>query len=174
MFDTIFKRTSYRGLYKDFPVPREDLTLILKAGLAAPSGCNKQSTSLIAIDDKEILKIIGELLNRKNIVSAPALILVLSQKIIANGGRCYYKQDFSAAVQNMLLAICELGYESCWLEGYVADNAESCAKITKLLGAPEDYELSVILPVGMADEELTYANKKSFEERAWFNGFRNS
>ncbi len=174
MLDTIFERTSYRGLYKDFPVPREDLTQILKAGLAAPSGCNLQSTSLIAVDDKELLRAIGELLNSKNVVSAPAIICVLSQQIVGNGGRIYYKQDYAAAVQNMLLAICELGYESCWLEGYIADNAEKCAKIAKLLGVPEGYEISVMLPVGMADEEVKHVNKKSFEDRAWFNGFRNT
>ena len=38
--ETITKRTSYRGKYKQEKVPREDLITILKAGLAAPSGCN--------------------------------------------------------------------------------------------------------------------------------------
>ena len=49
-------RRSYRGKYKNQPVPREDLQKILEAGLAAPSGCNKQTTSLICVDDAEILK----------------------------------------------------------------------------------------------------------------------
>lgn len=31
-------RRSYRGKYKNQPVPREDLQKILEAGLAAPSG----------------------------------------------------------------------------------------------------------------------------------------
>lgn len=49
-------RTSYRGKYKDSPVSREDLTKIMEAGLAAPSGCNQQTTSLIAVDDPKILE----------------------------------------------------------------------------------------------------------------------
>jgi nitroreductase len=49
-------RRSYRGKYKNQPVPREDLQKILEAGLAAPSGCYKQTTSLICVDDAEILK----------------------------------------------------------------------------------------------------------------------
>ncbi len=36
--DTIFSRSSYRGDYKPVPVPRGDLTAIMKAGMAAPSG----------------------------------------------------------------------------------------------------------------------------------------
>ena len=56
VIDAIHTRHSYRGKYKAAPVPREDLITIMKAGLAAPSGCNKQTTSLIAIDDPEVLK----------------------------------------------------------------------------------------------------------------------
>ena len=47
----IHARTSYRGKYLDKPVSREDLRAVMEAGLAAPSGCNKQTTSLIAVDD---------------------------------------------------------------------------------------------------------------------------
>ena len=55
VLDAIINRHSYRGEYKSEPVPREDLITIMKAGLSAPSGCNKQTTSLIAVDDKETL-----------------------------------------------------------------------------------------------------------------------
>ena len=48
---TILARHSYRGKYLPAPVPREHLQMIMEAGLAAPSGCNKQTTSLIAVDD---------------------------------------------------------------------------------------------------------------------------
>ena len=50
VFEAINKRHSYRGKYKPDPIPREDLIKIMQAGLDAPSGCNKQTTSLIAVD----------------------------------------------------------------------------------------------------------------------------
>lgn len=50
----IFSRSSYRGAYACQPVPRADLTLILRAGLSAPSGCNRQTTALIAVDDETL------------------------------------------------------------------------------------------------------------------------
>lgn len=53
--EIINKRHSYRGKFKPTPVPRTDLITIMKAGLAAPSGCNKQTTSLIAVDDPEVM-----------------------------------------------------------------------------------------------------------------------
>lgn len=55
LLDLIHNRHSYRGTYESTPVPREDLIRIMEAGLAAPSGCNKQTTSLIAVDNPEVL-----------------------------------------------------------------------------------------------------------------------
>ena len=72
--ETITKRTSYRGKYKQEKVPREDLITILKAGLAAPSGCNKQTTSLIAVDDEHILKQLLDVISPKVAQTAPAMI----------------------------------------------------------------------------------------------------
>ena len=37
LFEAIFARRSYRGMYKADPVPREDLKKIAEAALAAPS-----------------------------------------------------------------------------------------------------------------------------------------
>ena len=54
--EAIQKRHSYRGKYKPDPVPRADLITIMQAGLTAPSGCNKQTTSLIAVDDPAVMK----------------------------------------------------------------------------------------------------------------------
>lgn len=42
------------------------------------------------------------------------------------------------------------------------------------LNVPKDYELICILPIGYADEETPKVKKKTFEERAWFNGFKKS
>jgi nitroreductase len=40
---------------KPTPAPRKDLITIMQAGLNAPSGCNKQTTSFIAINDAAVL-----------------------------------------------------------------------------------------------------------------------
>jgi hypothetical protein len=51
----------------------------------------------------------------------------------------------------MLLAIVDLGYQSCWYEGHITDTDRICDKI--------------------AESEPSMPRKKAFEERAWFNGF---
>ncbi|MBR6297387.1 MAG: nitroreductase family protein [Treponema sp.] len=170
--DAIKSRRSYRGKYKAEPVPRKDLLAILEAGLSAPSGCNKQTTSLICVDDAETLKKIKSVIEPPVCETAPALICVLSQNINAYRDRCFAVQDYSAAIQNMLLAIVELGYQSCWYEGHITDEDRICDRIAEILNVPEDYNLVCILPVGKAESEPSCPKKKSFEERAWFNSFK--
>ena len=77
-------RTSYRGRYKAEAVPRDDLLAILKAGLAAPSGCNKQTASLIAVDDPDTLARLRAVIQPPIGETAPAMICVLTQRIPAS------------------------------------------------------------------------------------------
>lgn len=170
--DFIGKRTSYRGRYKNDAVPRDALKAIMEAGLSAPSGCNKQTTSLIAVDEPELLAEIKAMIDPPICETASALICVLTQRVCAYRDRCFSVQDYSAAIENMLLAIRALGYESCWYEGHITDEDKLGEKIAKRLGVPDDYELVCILPVGAAADPLKNAVKKPFEERAWFNGFK--
>ncbi len=172
--EIIAARTSYRGKYKNEKVPRSDLIKIMEAGLAAPSGCNKQTTSLIAVDDEKLLKELLSLIDPPICETAPAIICVLTQRICAYRDKCFSIQDYSAATQNMLLTIKALGYESCWYEGHITDDDNIGGKLAKRLSVPDDYELVCILPVGVAAEPLKTVRKKPFDERAWFNGFGNN
>ena len=171
VIDVIKNRHSYRGKYKPLPIPREDLFAIMEAGLAAPSGCNKQTTSLIAVDDPDILVKLHEVINPPVGESAPAIICVLTRRICAYRDKCFAVQDYAAAIENMLLAIVELGYQSCWYEGHITDEDRIGYQMAQILNVPEEYELVCFLPVGIAQEEVTAPKKQEFEKRAWLNGF---
>ncbi len=172
LLDLIMNRRSYRGQFSPDPVPREDLTRIMEAGLAAPSGCNKQTTSLIAVDDPDVLAQVRAAIDPPVAETAPAMICVLSQRINAYRDRCFATQDYAAAIENMLLAITALGYQSCWYEGHITDTDRIGDRIARILEVPEGYDLVCILPVGRALAEPAGRRKKAFAERAWFNRFR--
>lgn len=171
VFDAINSRHSYRGRYKNTPVPREDLVKIMEAGLAAPSGCNKQTTSLIAVDDPEVLSKLKGVIDPPVAQTAPAAICVLTRRINAYRDKCFAIQDYSAAIENMLLTMVELGYQSCWYEGHICDDDRIDLQMKKVLSVPDDYDLVCFLPIGVADEDIRSPKKKDFEERAWFNRF---
>lgn len=171
MLELISARRSYRGKYLPTSVPREHLTAIMQAGLDAPSGCNKQTTSLIAVDDPEVLAKLRAVIDPPVAETAPAYICVLTRRIIAYRDRCFAVQDYSAAIENMLLAIVALGYESCWYEGHITDTDRIGNKMARILDVSEEYELVCLLPVGVAADPVKSPKKKEFSERAWFNGF---
>lgn len=170
-FEAINSRHSYRGKYKSTPVPREDLTKIMEAGLAAPSGCNKQTTSLIAVDDPVVLEKLHRVIGPPVGETAPVIICVLTQRINAYRDRCFAVQDYSAAIENMLLAIIELGYQSCWYEGHITDEDRIGYQMAQILGVPDEFELVCFLPIGIAETQPSVPKKRPFGERAWFNSF---
>lgn len=169
--EAINKRHSYRGKYRQVNVPKKDLITIMECGLNAPSGCNKQTTSLIAVDNREILDRLLGVIDPPVAETAPAIICVLTQRINAYRDKCFAIQDYSAVIENMLIAITELGYSSCWYEGHITDDDRICDKMARILNVPDNYELVCFLPVGIAEEKETVPQKKPFDERAWFNSF---
>jgi len=167
----ILTRRSYRGPYKPIPVPREDLAAIMRAGLAAPSGCNKQTTSLIGVDDPQVLRALKAVIDPPVGETAPAAICVLTERVNAYRDKCFSVQDYSAAIENMLLAAVALGYQSCWYEGHITDDDDIGRSMADVLGVPEGYDLVCFLPIGVAEAEPVPPRRKPFEARAWFNGF---
>ncbi len=170
--DAIHARKSYRGKYLSSPVPREDLKKILEAGYRAPSGCNKQTTAFLAVDDPDVLQQLHAVIDPPVGETAPACICVLTRKILAYRDRTFYIQDYSAAIENMLLAMVDLGYASCWYEGHITDTDRICDRMAAILGVPEEYELVAFLPVGIPSQEVTSAKKAPMEKRIWLNGFQ--
>ena len=169
--NTIGERHSYRGEFIQEAVPEADLITIAKAGIDAPSGCNKQTTDVIVVNDPEVLAKVKAQIEPPVAATAPAMIVVLTRRINAYRDKCFAIQDYSAAIENMLLAIVELGYQSCWYEGHITDDDRICDKIAEVLNIPEGYDVVCILPVGRAKEDFHAPGKKPFSERVRFNGW---
>lgn len=108
----IKKRQSVRS-YFDIPIPDNDLSSILEAGLYAPSGKNRQPWRFLIIKDVDIIKTIAKsTVYSRFIRNAPIMVLMFA------------KQDTSyplekdmigigACLQNILLAATEKEYGSC-------------------------------------------------------------
>ena len=175
-FEAIKNRHSYRGPYTNTQVPREDLKKIMEAGLSAPSGCNKQTTSLIGLDDPKLVDVITKIVNKNGFSgkNAPCAICVLTQKIPGYANVFFNVQDYSAAVENILVAAVALGYATCWVEGQVTENTETQKEIAKLLHIPYEYDIVAFLPIGVPEKEIKRPAYKPFNERAWFNSFGNN
>ena len=93
--EAIAARHSYRGQFLPTPVPREHLKTIVEAGFHAPSGCNKQTTSFIAVDDPALMAKLHAVIDPPVGETAPAMICVLTRRIIAPDDKSYFVQDYA-------------------------------------------------------------------------------
>lgn len=110
----IEKRHSYRK-YKDERVEEEKIDLIIKAGLLAPTGMNRQGTIFVHLKDDEkrdeFVSLYSKVTGRNNpFYGAKDIIVVLVKK----EGGCYV-YDGSLAMGNMMLEATHLGVQSCWI-----------------------------------------------------------
>jgi len=173
LFEAIKKRKSYRGGFSDDIVIYEHLKIIVEAGLKAPSGCNKQTTDFVIVNDQKILEKIHKMPGtNKPMKQCKAFIACIIDKkpkpLFEN--LSFQIEDCAAAVENILLAITALGYETVWLDGWL--RVQNRAKeVGKLLGVPKDKTVRVILPIGVPNEEYKQPTKKQFSQRAFFNKY---
>lgn len=173
LFEAITKRHSYRFDYTDAPVSRDDLMKIIEAGLKAPSGKNEQTTTFVIVDNPDTCAQIGSLhASNRAVQQAKAFILCIIDKEAEAiyEGFSFQIEDCAAAVENMLLAITALGYASVWIDGWLRIN-DHAQTIAKMLSVPDDKVIRVILPIGVAAEQKSQPQKKSFDKRAWFDKY---
>ena len=137
--------------------------------MAAPSGCNRQTTSFVVVDDEDLLKMLRSVIDPPLGETAPALICVLTRRVNAYRGRSVAVQDYAAAIENMLLMITALGYASCWYEGYLTDERGIGRKMAGILAIPDGCELVCMLPVGRPARGAVRPPKKGVGERVRFN-----
>jgi nitroreductase len=173
-FEAIGKRHSYRGSFDGRKVPREDLLRIVQAGIQAPSGHNAQSTSFVIVDEPSLIAKMAEITDNDVIRGAPAAIVCVMDPRVSAGKRLSFGvEDYSAAVENMLLAITAMGYASVWIDGVLREGERS-VQVGDLLCVPRGREVRVILPVGAPVEHARQKEKKPLAERAWFNRYRDA
>lgn len=165
IFEVFKKRYSHKeGFFPD-PVPLADLERIAQAGLDAPSGGNTQSVRLVILPDRCAIDPVCAVSPAIGLETAPAAIAVLTDKtVISPVGFSFEKEDYAAAVENMLLAATALGYSSLWLDSPYFD-PEKEKQARDVLAAPNTYRLWAVLPVGKPDGECLRREKRSFKDR---------
>ena len=162
-FAAVKKRHSYREEFASTPVSDEHIRQIMEAALMAPSGLNMQTTSFIVVKNAEVRAKIAEILPTAATKTAPVIVVAMSKKVVAHG-MCFEVEDYSAAVENILLAAVALGYSAVWMDGMTkADRLNE--KIAELLNVPADQTVRTIIPIGVAAKEIAGPAKMAYEER---------
>lgn len=164
---TILSRKSVRHFTQE-PVSREDIELILRAGMAAPSGVNAQPWAFLVIDDRKILDTLAEKLPYAKMQrEAPIGILVCGdmQKALPAPHQDLWPQDCAAATENILLAIESLGLGAVWTW---AHGSESNVQIIRdVVSLPDNIEPFAYIPVGHPSGECRPKDKFDASRIHW-------
>jgi nitroreductase len=145
LFDTIHTRRSVRD-FTDEPLGEDQVELILRAAMAAPSAGNEQPWHFVVVEDRDtMLRIIDVHPYSGMLAQAPLCVAVCFDRALEQHTG-FSVQDASAATQNMLLAAHALGLGAVWLGVHpVRDREEGVAEI---LGLPEGVTCLSIVALG--------------------------
>ncbi|MGB9940461.1 nitroreductase family protein [Methanosarcina sp.] len=159
VIDTILNRRSVRE-FTDKPVSKEDINTILNAGHWAPSGLNNQPWRFIVIRNRETIHKLSECTHYSGIVAGAPLLIAAFLDTEHSYNRTKDVQAIGAAVQNMLLASCELGLGGVWL-GEILNQNE---KVNSILDCPSKLELMAVLAIGEPVPKERTSTRKSLSE----------
>ena len=143
--EAIFARRSIRKYTPD-PVNDEDVTKMLRAAMAAPTGGNRKPWHFIVVKDRGTLDRLAE--NHpygKMLFEAPLCIAVCGDPGLTPLPRNFVPQDCSAATMNILHAAVALGLGAVWI-GLALPEHYDMARET--LGIPENIVPHNLIAIG--------------------------
>jgi nitroreductase len=146
---TIFSRKSVRS-YKNDPVSKEKLEMLIKAGMAAPTAVDKRPWEFIVVTDRKILQELTDALPFAKMASSAAAAIIVGCDVRKQWGGMdsdYWIMDCSAATENILLAAESMGLGAVWTAVYPEDSR--IRAVRQILGMPSHIVPLNLIPLGV-------------------------
>ncbi len=169
ILDAIMTRSSVRNFTSEV-VEDAKIERLLRAGMSAPSGGNKQPWELMVITDRTLLDAIPPIVKGAHMAAkAPLAIAVLGspEKALIPD---YWIQDCAAVTQNILLAAHGMGLGAVWCGAFPENGTNRVEAITKLLQLPEGVHALSIIVIGYPEGEQ-FPKDKWDAEKVHYNGY---
>ena len=138
-------------------IPDDKIRRILEAARWASSPFNIQPWEFIIIKNKETLEELSLCSPFARAVKNAPLVIVMCGDLSLDRHGGFWVQDCSAATENMLLQIADLGLGSVWLGLYPLQ--ERVDYVKKQFSLPETVIPFAILPVGFPAKEMNPSDR---------------
>ncbi len=127
----------------------DEVRLLLRAGLMAPSSKGLHSYEFVVVEDKEVLAALSRCkqVGSDFLAGAPLAIVVLANPAVSD----VWIEDASVAATHILLQAEDLGLGACWIQvrdRLSADGRPTEEIVKTLLGIPEGLRAVCIIAVG--------------------------
>lgn len=149
--EAILSRRSIRNYTKQ-AISDEQIEMLLRAGMAAPSAGNQQAWEFIVIDDRRLLEAIPTVHPYAQMCAKAPLCLAICADPSREKYPGFWIQDCSAATQNVLLAAHALGLGAVWLG--IAPGGDRARQVAGLLGLPDNIEPLALIAIGHPAETV--------------------
>lgn len=159
MLEAIKTRRSVRSFTSD-EVDDSTIDLIVEMGTWAPSGLNNQPWKFMVIRNQHLRDEISIQTKYSRIIQRAPVCIAVFLDNSQSYDRVKDTQACGACIQNMLLALHNLGLGGVWL-GEILKNRES---VEKILEVPENCELMAVVALGHTDEKEKKGSRKPLEE----------
>lgn len=154
--NSIFKRRSIRK-YLDSDISDEMVEEVIKAGMAAPSAGDEQPWQFVVVRNKSTMLEFPKFHQYAQMLKEAPVAIVVCGDLNRQAYEGFWIQDCSAAIQNMLLQVTEMGLGSVWVGIYPDKNRVE--KTRELLDLPENIVPVAVLPIGVPGEIKHIANR---------------
>lgn len=150
--EVLLKRRSVRK-FKDETVSDEMISELLHAAMSGPSACNKKPWEFYVVTNEDRLKELKSASMFTKISAKLAIIVCgnLSNALPKQMAE-YWIQDCSAATENILLRVTDLGLGAVWCG--IHPQKHAIDKVRKILNIPEKQIPLNIIFIGHPDECL--------------------
>lgn len=166
VIENILSRKSVRRYVSGKPVEKEKVELLLRAGMAAPSGKDRRPWEFVVVEEREKLdSMAARLPYAKMLAEAQVAIVVCADERKSE----YWYLDCSAVTQNILLAAEALGLGAVWTATY--PYADRMKVVADVLDMPSYVKSLCVIPVGYPLGEQAAKNKWD-EARIHYNGWK--
>jgi len=166
--DSILTRHSVRSFSPE-PVDQEDIEILLRAAMQAPSSSNSQPWQFVVISDRRMLDAITEFHPFSSALrTAPAAIVVCGDSRLEVGtGR--WIQSCSAAAQNLLLAAHARGLGAVWLG--IQPEEQRIQGMKRLIDFPSGVHPLALIAIGHPAGKHEPATSRFQPDRIHYNGW---
>ena len=153
-FKTLVQQRRSHRKFSDRQVPGEDVQLILRAALMAPTSMARRNWQFAVVDNKQDLEKLADAKDTgaKFIKDAPLAIVVMCNPAEND---CWV-EDCSIAAISMQYQAEDLGLGSCWVQMRgrgLSDGHTANEVIHGILGLPEKLEVLCVLAIGYPAED---------------------
>lgn len=151
--ELMLKRRSVRK-YLPNKVEEDKIDKLLHYAMSGPSAVNRQPWEFYVVTNEDILdKICKAGHFTKHYSPLKIVVCGNTSKALPLKFKEYWVQDCSAAIENILLGVTDMGLGACWEGVYPQKNLAD--KLSDLLKLPSSHIPLAILSIGYSDEDPT-------------------